>query len=160
MRQWDKILVEENDVDHRDKAPLFGVIARQETGNGYNQSVLRVSLEELKELDEQVSCILRPTVDQVYQSTLDNLFDGESEGDVSAPSGWFAIVHWPNGFTYLIVRDELGFTHLVGTTERSGENGREWTRKVFIGSREELSAMYQRLCDDFASWADIAQDEM
>lgn len=63
-----------------------------------------------------------PTTDMLYQHTLDGLYEGDSSGNVEAPTGWFAKVRWPwNGRWYLIGQDDQGFKDQIAAGEKSVE---------------------------------------
>lgn len=102
----------------------------------------KVSLEELRLLDEEVSRVLRPTAEQVYESTLDGLFDGESDGDAESPTGWFALVHWPNGHSYLVLHGSLGFSRIIASTAQSAP----------APTRQQLQEQFDRLQGEFSEW--------
>lgn len=127
-------------------------------GQGQGFSLPKLDLERLRQLDAEVSRILRPTADQVYAATLNGMFDGDRDGSVNAPTGWFALVRWPNGHSYLIKRDDRECNQIIATDER--DMRRNWDSAVLLYGRDELSKVYQMLCDRFAAWADVAEGEM
>lgn len=56
-----------------------------------------------------------PTAEEVYEATLDGLYNGEESGSVEAPTGWFALVQWPeNELWYIVGEDNYGFKTLSG----------------------------------------------
>jgi len=124
--------------------PEFELIRKSE-GDLYPSVTFLGRVDDLKALDEHVSRILRPTVEQLYEQTLHG-FD-ETNGDVEAPTGWFALVDWPNGKAYLIDRDERGNMTLLGEAER------------FTPESTELGNRYQALIEEYDAWTDIAEQE-
>jgi len=80
-----------------------------------------------------------PSAEEVYQSTLDGLYDGEEGGSTESPAGWFAIVRWPgNGRWYIVSQDDQGFTYL------SDEGTDELTARAVFG----------RLQEEYGRWED------
>jgi hypothetical protein len=66
-----------------------------------------------------------PTADMLYEHTHDNLFDGEDNGQESAPTGWFAKVKWPwdGNEWYLVTHDTLGFSRIVAKGQDDVDRG-------------------------------------
>jgi hypothetical protein len=154
-RQFDKIEV---DAEYRSTArtsPEFTLRRHRSFGGVYDAPEVGLgTLDDLRALDEKIAYVLRPTAEQVYESTLDNLFDGESEGDVEAPTGWFALVNWPNGCTYVVTHDHLGFSHM-----RASDDPQRNTIST-APTKAQLTKVYQGLCDEFSAWADLPEEEV
>lgn len=63
-----------------------------------------------------------PTTDMLFQATLDGLYEGDSSGNVEAPTGWYAKVRWPwNGRWYLIGEDSNGIKDQIAAGQASVE---------------------------------------
>lgn len=78
-----------------------------------------------------------PTAEEVYEATLDGFYD--DSGSTEAPTGWFAIVQWPeNELWYIVMQDDRGFKYLHG-----------------FGTDETAArAQYEKLDAEYGDWLD------
>lgn len=149
MRQFDKIAVADEYRGTVRSTAEF-TLRRHRPGDVYNLPDASLgTLDDLKALDAEVARILRPTAEQVHEYTMDNVFTGKYEGSEESPTGTFALVDWPNGERYLVQHRDGVSWFRCSTADR-----------VSPPTREQLGAQYQALCDRFARWADIAEQEM
>lgn len=145
---WDEIDIEPEDRMTRAKGePVFALSATHvaEDGRNRSSSVLHLNIEELKTVQAKSRRILYPTPTELHDVTMDGLV-GEVNGDVESPVGWFALVPWVNGRTYLIGRDITGHCYSYGD-EPTGSDSQK------LGSR------YQHMLDAYDKWTDVGENE-
>jgi hypothetical protein len=116
------------------------------TTNGPLSTLVSMSLEELARLPEMVRRVLDPTAEELYESTLENAYDGEDGGSVDGPVGWFARIRWDNGRWYLIWRGTEGTTSVMAQGEGP-------TRRYFDEESDALAEITGDM-DDQAAYSE------